>query len=102
MNHAEARAIALEHFYTSYYGRTFDLEGKAHEFEIVDQFTTKKSYGWTFTINTKKFVETGDLIHCLAGNGPVVVLISGEVFVLTAAVPAEQALTEFEAQHGFV
>jgi hypothetical protein len=40
---------------------------------VIPEKTIEKPYGWVLFYNTKEFVETGDFIHRLAGNGPVIV-----------------------------
>jgi Immunity protein 35 len=40
---------------------------------IVDKATIEKPYGWIFSYDSKKFLESGDFTYSLLGNGPVVV-----------------------------
>lgn len=42
-------------------------------FIIVDAGTIEKPYGWIFFYNSKKYLDTGEIRHALAGNGPVIV-----------------------------
>jgi hypothetical protein len=39
---------------------------------IVEGETVERSFGWVFFYNTKEFIETGNPISQLAGNGPVI------------------------------
>lgn len=48
---------------------------------------------WVAGYNTKAYVETGSVIHALAGGGPIIVnRRSGEVRMGTSALPAEDQL----------
>lgn len=38
----------------------------------MEELTITKAYGWIF-FNTRRFVETGDFLYGLGGNGPAVV-----------------------------
>jgi hypothetical protein len=40
---------------------------------IIDKYTVEKPYGWIFSYNTQKFLETGDYSYSVVGNGPVIV-----------------------------
>lgn len=100
MDRQEARALALNHFYDRHYGNHMNGDGEPEEFDVMDEHTIKKSYGWAFIIQTKTFIDTGDFMYCLGGNGPTVVLHSGEIHSLGAAVPVVQSLKEFEDRQG--
>lgn len=39
---------------------------------MIDDQTTETSFGWVFCYNSKKFIETGELIYALAGNAPII------------------------------
>lgn len=68
---------------------------------LVDEMTLEKPYGWVFFYNSRRFLETRDMLHGIAGNGPVVVVAStGEVVTLgSSRAPAEE-VAEFERQRG--
>lgn len=99
MERQEARTLALNAFYHRCYGEVIGRDGEAEEFDIVDKHTIKKSYGWAFTVNTKTFIETGDFMYCLGGDGPIVVLHSGEIHCLGSAYPVAETLKAFEERH---
>jgi len=42
------------------------------EWIIVEAETIERDFGWVFFYNSKRFIETGDFIYRLAGNGPVI------------------------------
>lgn len=42
------------------------------ELVILDERTRATSYGWVFFFNSRRFLETRDILHALGGNGPVV------------------------------
>lgn len=76
----------------------FDIPGD--EPVIGDAYTVQKPYGWIFLYGSRRFVETGDPSAQLAGNGPVVVLETGEVVALPSAFAVEEAVRRFEAERG--
>lgn len=48
---------------------------------INDRHTEEleKDSGWIFFYNSKEFLESGDELDSLAGNGPLLVLTSGKL-----------------------
>jgi Immunity protein 35 len=54
-------------------GKLTGMAPVGDEWVVLDEKTVEKSYGWIFFYNSRKFVETGQIIHRLAGNGPVIV-----------------------------
>jgi len=47
---------------------------------VIPEKIIERSFGWVLFYNTKEYVETGDFMYRLAGNGPVIVeKISGAV-----------------------
>ncbi|MBP6841482.1 MAG: hypothetical protein KA190_29550, partial [Kofleriaceae bacterium] len=66
--------------------------GGAEGVAILDELTTEKAYGWIFYCNSRRFVETGDLLHCLIGQGPNVVMReTGEIVELGSQHPSDEA-----------
>ncbi len=59
---------------------------------VVESRTVRLSEGWLFFYNSKLFVETGDVMYSLAGNGPIYVGQSGSVHKLSSAVPWEDQI----------
>jgi hypothetical protein len=52
--------------------------------------------GWVFVYQSRRYIESGDLEHCLVGNGPIVVdKHSGEVAILGTYAPIAQMLTDY-------
>lgn len=49
-----------------------------HSTEIVIARCAETEEGWTFSYNSRAFLEDGDIASSLVGNGPVVVPRSGE------------------------
>ena len=49
-------------------------------FMIAERHTIDKPYGWVFFYNSKKFLETGEFLYRLAGNGPIILnKFTGEI-----------------------
>lgn len=66
---------------------------------VLDELTLEKPYGWVLFVESKEFVETGNLEACIAGNGPIVVLQDGSVHMLGSGRPTDEALLQFERDH---
>ena len=58
-----------------------------HRTEIVISKCQEIEEGWSFGYNTRAFVEDGDIMSALAGNGPVIVPRSGAAPYIAPAVP---------------
>lgn len=68
---------------------------------IVEEMTCDKPYGWIFYFSSKLYIETGDFMRALGGNGPIVVLkTSGELHQLGSSLPGDEAVREFEVKMG--
>jgi hypothetical protein len=68
---------------------------------LLDERTQEKPYGWVFFFNTRRFVESRDLVFALGGNGPVVVeRETGRITLLGSARPPEKEIAELERQRG--
>jgi hypothetical protein len=59
-----------------------------------------KSYGWVVLYDAAAFVEGGDETARFYGNGPCVVLATGEMHQLGSARPVDEELAAFEAEYG--
>jgi hypothetical protein len=63
--------------------------------------TIRKPYGWVFFYNSRRFLETGDPLAGLGGNGPIIVeREGGRLHILPSASEPSAAITEFEVAHG--
>ena len=40
---------------------------------IIDELTIEKEYAWIFSYTSKRYWETNDFMHAIAGNGPLFV-----------------------------
>jgi hypothetical protein len=68
---------------------------------ILDSHTIEKPYGWAFFYNSKKFLDSGDILDSLVGGGPVVVLAqTGMVHELGSARPPLQEIADLEGRLG--
>jgi immunity protein 35 of polymorphic toxin system len=69
---------------------------------IASAETIRKPYGWIFFYNSRRYLETGDPLEGLGGNGPVVVeQAGGRVHPLPSSSDPSTAITEFEKLNGF-
>lgn len=48
-----------------------------HDIEIVIATCSEMPDGWAFGYNSRSFLEDGDIVSSLIGNGPVIVPKSG-------------------------
>jgi len=68
---------------------------------LMTDRTITKPYGWIFFFNSVRYLETGQILDSLAGNGPIAVLSSsGEVVDLGTALPSKEEIAAFEKERG--
>jgi hypothetical protein len=54
-----------------------------------------------YTYQTAAYIATGDSVHALAGNGPILVSkLTGAVEIAGTALPIEGSIRQFEARAG--
>ena len=64
---------------------------------IVPEHTIEKSYGWIFFYNSRRYLETGNFLEALGGNGPLVVeRTDGRINTLSSGKAPEVSIAEFE------
>ncbi len=64
---------------------------------IVDKATIEKPYGWIFSYDSRKFLDTGDFTYSILGNGPIVVdKETMEVRELGGGPYVERFISEYE------
>lgn len=84
----EARDAILSYFMDS---------GFNENIVIVDSLTVEKPYGWIFFYNTKEYLETGDFLYALLGNGPLVIeRKTGKIVALPSASSPEESIQQYE------
>lgn len=67
------------------------------ELVILENKTICKPYGWILFFNTKRYIETANVVYALGGNGPVVVeSTTGCITPLGTARPLEDEIDEYE------
>ncbi len=53
-------------------------------------------FGWAFCYNTKRYVDTGDTLHAVAGNAPLIVdREEGQLYVTGTVLPLEHYIAEY-------
>jgi Immunity protein 35 len=83
---------------TSIARRHLAREFPADDVVIDDTATMETDWCWVFFFNTRAFLETGELRHCLTGNGPLIVdKRSGTLRQAGTAHPVEYYLAAFRA-----
>jgi hypothetical protein len=70
------------------------------DFALLPDETREVEVGWVFFFNSADYVRTGEYIHALAGNGPLLVLRNGSVITLSSAVPWEDAVSNMARSAG--
>jgi hypothetical protein len=88
----EARAIAL----SQASGAASELPS-GDEIIILDNSTIERQWGWMFFYTSKRWQETKDIRHALAGNAPIIVEKStGKLHIAGTAHPALYYIQRFE------
>lgn len=65
--------------------------------EIVDEHTIECSFGWVFSWDSKRHLETGAISDALAGNAPFIVdRRDGSIHDTGTAYPVEHYIAEYE------
>jgi hypothetical protein len=69
---------------------------------VLDEAATEEaSWCWVFFFNTREYLVTGALRHCLTGNGPLLVdKRSGAVLQAGTAHPVEHYLAAYRDRPG--
>ena len=68
------------------------------ELVVVDSATLERTFGWVFFFQSRLYLETGEFMHCLVGNAPLIVnRFTGEIVPTGTAHPTEYYLAEYEA-----
>ena len=71
--------------------------GVSKDLVLLDEETIERPWGWVFFYNSKRFLETQDFLHALAGNAPYLVnRHTGEVRSTGTAYPAQHYIAEYE------
>src|SRR5215470_12160331 len=90
MKKQDAEQIALKYIESN-------LENPEIRVQILDQHTVQKPYGYLFFDQSKKYVDTNSIEAALVGNGPVLVLQTGNVVQFPSAIPLDEAIKRYEA-----
>ena len=94
MTNDEAKQAALQYLMSA---------GVSEQIAFYDDLCQQKPYGWVLFYNTKRFVETGDILYAFGGNGPLVVMAeTGEVIPSSSANEPEDGIREIERARGLV
>jgi hypothetical protein len=66
---------------------------------VVLDKTIEKPFGWVFIYSSKKYIETGELMYRLYGNGPVIVnKNTGSVEFFGSRIPLNEIIDNYERQ----
>ena len=63
---------------------------------ILDDATIECEFGWAFSFQTRNFIESGDEMDALVGNGPLFVTREGEIFETGTAQLSEIYVENFK------
>ena len=76
------------------------LEQQSGEKFVLIPEPLETSATFAYFYNTAEFIATGDSIHALAGNGPLMVSrLTGEIRAAGTALPTKHYMLEFEAMN---
>lgn len=66
---------------------------------ILKEATQEFSWGWVVFYQSQRHIESNDIRHSLAGNGPYIVnKYSGEIEITGTALPVEHYIREYESK----
>lgn len=92
MNRSEAEALVRERL---------EQRGGGEPEGVAFTSATETSYGWVLVYDSRRYIETKDLIDMLVGQGPVVVVsATREVHELGSALPPDVAVGALESRLG--
>ncbi|HEY9692856.1 MAG TPA: YrhB domain-containing protein [Oculatellaceae cyanobacterium] len=66
MEYQAAKKIVFDFINTSFDSVDDD------EYVIIDDEITATEFGWVFSYQSKKFLETNELIYAVVGNSPII------------------------------
>ncbi|HEX7667750.1 MAG TPA: YrhB domain-containing protein [Polyangiaceae bacterium] len=94
MDFKAARAAVLKHVNTL-------MTRPDDELVIIDSSTRTKPYGWIFFYNSKRYLETKDMMYALGGNGPIVFeRDTGAIIPLATHNTADKLIRAYELTRG--
>jgi hypothetical protein len=70
-----------------------------NDFSLQEEKTVEHSAGWVFFYNSLQYIQTGNPIYMLAGNGPIFVEKSGKVTILPSHSPLEESVQQLVEGH---
>lgn len=70
------------------------------DFVLLLQETREVEQGWVFFFNSADYLRTGNHLHALAGNGPLIVLRNGDVIATPTAVPWQDVVSKMPRPAG--
>jgi hypothetical protein len=79
-----------------------DLAGNDNPYDtiecvVLENETIEKEWGWVFFYQSKKYMETKNFQHLLAGNAPYIVnRMSGDVLSTGTAYPIDHYIEEYK------
>lgn len=93
MDLSTAKQFVEEHINNRY-------SGPSGPMVILDDLTLEKPYGWVFEYTSKKWLETQDIRHAIAGNGPIIFdRRTDTIHQLSSALTTTDAVHQWEMQH---
>lgn len=95
MTKEEAQQLALQYL---------DLLGpNDEEIAFHEDLCKETPYGWILVYNSKRFIETGDIMYAFGGNGPLVVIAdTKEVVAVPTAGDIDEGIREVERSRGLL
>ena len=90
MDQDSAKSAVLKHL-----NATYSVAGD--ELVILEERTRVTPYGWVFFYNSRRYIETRNILYALGGNGPVVFeRETGSIVPLPSHSPPDEVIRQYE------
>lgn len=77
-----------------------NMESQRLELKILEEKTIEFEFGWVFFYQSKKYIESGNLLFSLGGNAPLIVdKHKKQIFRTGTAYPIEKYLDDYLIKH---
>ena len=77
--------------------KSMPIIGDTGRLTIVDSATIEKTYAWIFFYNSKRYIETDDMMYALGGNAPLFISrFNGHVSTFSTGLSVDDMIDKYE------